>query len=199
MARQSASYWIKDILQLTGELGSGSTSSLDSDERGTSISEEQCESTESLLVVDLKIAEKGGVVTQPSEEKIAELLSAPLSSTADLLTATCTTVTALPAHSQPTPSPPQLPTGDSVRSDALKKVTGGRRTYKPLLKALKGINLSGDGSGPESVEPESSRARSRLEGVQTQCENEVSAMEGEYSTTESPLVPQTMHSKLQHE
>ena len=69
-ARQSASLWVEGTLQLTGH-DSSSTSSFCSDERGTSITEEQSDSVgggNALLIVDLKISERG-------KFKISQLLT----------------------------------------------------------------------------------------------------------------------------
>ena len=53
-----------------------------------------------------------------------------------------------------------------------------------------------DGRGSDSV-PESSRVRSRLEGVRPQGANDVTEMQ--YSTPDSPLTPHGMQQKLQQE
>ena len=63
VARQSAQQWVREILHLNSDdSGNSSTGSLDSDDRATSITEDQSDrsrSEDALMVVELRIAENG--------------------------------------------------------------------------------------------------------------------------------------------
>ena len=82
----------------------------------------------------------GGVVTEPCEDKIVQLLANPLDSITILITSTSTTVTTPHSHFSPPPITTGV-TGEGATGDNVKVPleTGRRRTHKPLLQALKGI------------------------------------------------------------
>lgn len=89
----------------------------------------------------------GGVLTEPSEEKIALLMTNPLHSITSLLSSCSSTLTSGPTHSHHTlPHLPTSVTGGGVKGDNVKVLLAsgrGRTKYKPLMQALKGINCKG--------------------------------------------------------
>lgn len=83
----------------------------------------------------------GGVVTEPCEDKIVQLLSSPVHSITTFIPSTCSTLTGVTTH-----TPPHLPYGETEdggrkgRHGKMALLAGHEQTYKPLIKALKGLS-----------------------------------------------------------
>ena len=69
-----------------------------------------------------------------------QLLSSPLHSITSLIPSTSSTLTAVTTHPHPHLPSSETEDGGKGRNTKLPLLTGHERTYKPLIKALKGLS-----------------------------------------------------------